>query len=352
MEKTSKRFNLRFISWHVLGWILLIFIYYAFLITVLQDSFGSIVDFAFFIFFNILVFYVNIFWLLPKSTRNFEKAFYRLPLYLFLEVMALLLLLTLVSLALGGLTLDLIVKPYGIFILNFFQMFFPFSYGLFLSLVYYGLLLGIEQFRGKERVKQDNKRLINEVEINRQNWLKAQMNPHMLFNILPMLRYTIEHSPEEAYRALAILNKMMGYYLKNTKNGLIPLLDEIAQVKNLMALNQIRWHDRVNLKLIVLGEFGSVQTIPMILLVLVENIYKYGVLDKSERPATIEIKQLDAKLFISTENWIKDAVEVVSKNIGLENLKDRLAHFYPDKHRFAVTVKGDIYRVDLCISLD
>lgn len=119
-----------------------------------------------------------------------------------------------------------------------------------------------------------------------------------------------------------------------------------------MALNQIRWHERVNLKLIVPREFGSVQIIPMILLVLVENIYKYGVLDESERPAIIEIKQLDGKLFIYTENWIKDAVEVVSENIGLENLKERLAHFYPDKHRFEVTINADKYKVDLCISLD
>lgn len=351
MSKAVGKFSHPSIKWHILGWIFLIFFYYAFLITVLQDSFGSTLDFALFILFNILVFYFNVLWLFPKSIRDRRKALYRVPLYLLSEIVGLMLLLTLVSLALGGLTLDLIEKPYGIFILNFFQMLFPFLYGLFLSLVYYVILLVLQKFKGQERIKHDKLKLINEVEIHRQNWLKAQLNPHMLFNILPMLRYTTEHSPEVASRALSILSKMMAYYLKSTDDGLIPLSDEIAQVRNLVALNRIRWNERVNVKLIVSGELESVQTIPMILLVLVENIYKYGVLDKSEQPATIEIKQADGNLFIYTENWIKNVVEVASENIGLENLKERLAHFYPGRHHFETTVKDGKYRVDLCISL-
>lgn len=340
------------VKWHIIGWVLLVFIYYAFLITVLKDSFGNFVDFAFFIFFNVLVFYFNVLWLLPKSIRDSNKALYRVPLYLLSEVLGLVVLLALVSLALGGLTLNLIEKPYGIFIWNFFEILFPFSYGLFLSLVYHMVLCIVKQKKAKDKVKRKNDRLTHEVEISRQNWLKAQLDPHLLFNILPMLRYTMEHSPEEAAKALAILNKMMRYYLRKTANGLIPLADEINQVRNLMALNQIRWGENQNVKLIISGEDDNLQTIPMILLVLVENMYKYGVLGDEAQPAILEVKRSKDNLFIYAENLIKDSVDVVSTGIGLRNLKERLDHFYPCKHTFKAGAKGDVFVVSLELEVE
>lgn len=335
------------IPWYkqALAWLFLIAFYFKFKELILGSSFVGNGDFALYVVFTIAFFYLNLLWLLPRYVGFGPKFYYKLILFLGLEFMALMLLVILISIPLGGIEIRLKTSSQlWLWISNFFHISFLFFQGFLWSGVGYVLLWS---FYNSRKSTRDMNRLKRVAQINKQNWLKASLNPHMLYNIIPMLEYTVEFMPEKASEALKILNRMMVYYLRNAHEGLIPILDEVQQAKNLIALNHIRSFKKANLKIELSGDLKEIKTIPMLVLLLVENIFKYGVLDDPNFPAKLRIALENNILSIRTENKINNMKSEVSTGIGLQNLKERLDHFYPDKHSFKAEAKGDVFVVAL-----
>lgn len=337
------------IPWYkqLLAWLFLIVFYFKFKEIILGSAFVGNADFALYFIFTIGIFYLNLLWLLPNYVGFGPRFYYKLILFLGLEFLVLMFLIIVISIPLGGIEIRLKGYPLGLWISNFFQIGFLFFHGFLWSGLGYGLLWGFYENRKNRQKMRVVARLKRQAQINKQNWLKASLNPHMLYNILPMLEYTVEFMPEKAKEALKILNRMMVYYLRNAHEGLIPILDELNQVKNLIALNHIRFLQKANLKIELSGDLKEIKTIPMLVLLLVENIFKYGVLDDPDFPAKLWITLENKILSIRTENKINNMKSEVSTGIGLKNLKERLDHFYPDKHRFDAGAKGDIFVVSL-----
>lgn len=223
---TSKYFP---IPWYkqLLAWLFLIVVYFKFKELILGRSFVGNGDFALYFIFTIGFFYLNLLWLLPRYVGFGPKFYYKLILFLGLEFLVLMFLIILISIPLGGIEIRLEGYPLWLWISNFFQISFLFFHGFLWSGLAYSLLWGFYEKRKNMQTSWYNWRLKRQAEINKQNWLKASLNPHMLYNILPMLEYTVDFTPEKAKEALKILNKMMVYYLRNADDGLIPILDEL-----------------------------------------------------------------------------------------------------------------------------
>src|SRR5690606_5406294 len=82
-----------------------------------------------------------------------------------------------------------------------------------------------------------------------QDYLRAQINPHLLYNTLSFVNYAARHNPDDAEEAVALLADIMRYALEPSKDslGLINLGDEINQAANLIALNQLRFSNKLKL---------------------------------------------------------------------------------------------------------
>lgn len=350
MNKAKPHLKLVPLSTQLYGWILGFLIFVLYKEYVADEYFGNYKDLMISAVILFFIFYINILWLLPRFIKGKKFVFFKLVAFILTEIIALIVLLILLSIFVGGAELNLKGMPNKIFILNFFSFLLPFINGMVLSAAIYGVLISMSE--KVTELTDENIKWMNEAHVNHQSWLKAQLNPHFLNNTFSMLRYLNVHSPRLANEALIVVNDMMNYYLESTEKGLIPLKDEIEQVKSLIAFNQIRLIQKVRLKLIVFGDLAHVKIPPMLVLLLVENIFKYGVLDDPDFPAKLRIAMENKILSIRTENKINNMKSEVSTVIGLQNLKERLEYFYPDKHDFEAEAKGDVFIVSLELELE
>jgi sensor histidine kinase YesM len=206
---------------------------------------------------------------------------------------------------------------------------------------YYYLRTYIEE---KKRSEELEKLRLNEI-IKRQKieqdltraqnaFLKAQINPHFLFNTLDFVYHNVSELSPKAADAIISLSEMMRYAIDADKMGEFILIgDEIEQVQNLQYLNQLRKNEDMHLKLIYSDEVRSISFIPLVLLTLAENIFKHGALGK-KLDATMEI-YMDKGLFvIKTDNVSSRQKPTTSHRTGLVNIEQRLKYAYGDSVYF------------------
>src|SRR5690606_5033144 len=104
----------------------------------------------------------------------------------------------------------------------------------------------------------------------------------------------------------------------------------------------LQWH--------IEGSFEGIRIIPMLVLLLVENILTHGVVFDGAYPATIGVEVSGKQLLVYTENRISTNEKEESTGNGLENLGERLQYFYPGRHNFHYGAVDGVFRVDVRIS--
>jgi two-component system, LytTR family, sensor kinase len=184
----------------------------------------------------------------------------------------------------------------------------------------------------KERLNEIIKRQKTEQQLTRaQNaFLKAQINPHFLFNTLDFVYHNVMETSPQAAEAIVTLAEMMRYAIDADKMGeFIIIGDEIEQVQNLQYLNRLRKNEDMPLKLIYPDEIRGISFIPLVLLTLAENIFKHGNLLNGQE-AIMEI-YIEKDLFIiKTDNVSSRQKPSTSHRTGLINIEQRLKYAYGD----------------------
>eukprot|EP01012_Entosiphon_sulcatum_P042233 TRINITY_DN56211_c0_g1_i1.p1 TRINITY_DN56211_c0_g1~~TRINITY_DN56211_c0_g1_i1.p1 ORF type:complete len:155 (+),score=10.34 TRINITY_DN56211_c0_g1_i1:39-467(+) len=130
---------------------------------------------------------------------------------------------------------------------------------------------------------------------------------------------------------------MMRYALKRPEaSEMVPLSEEIEQIEHLINLHKLRTANTINLELEVNGDLFGLRFPPLILLTLVENIFKHGNVSHSTQTAQINITYENDKLNISTINMINDnkGKQTESHHVGIENIDKRLSNFYGSEYIF------------------
>lgn len=152
--------------------------------------------------------------------------------------------------------------------------------------------------------------------------LKAQLNPHFMFNNFSVLSELINEDTATASKFLDNLSRVYRYMIQNIKKNIIPLKDEISFVKAYFYLLEIRHGNNVRLN-IELTENSLKSNIPPITLqLLVENAIKHNVATK-EQPLLIEIVSIDDKYLQITNNLQRISTPFPSIGIGLKNIENR-----------------------------
>lgn len=195
----------------------------------------------------------------------------------------------------------------------------------------------------------ENERLIAEL-----NFLKAQINPHFLFNTLNNLYYLAYSKSENTTEVIAKLSQMMRYMIYESNHPKVLLSKEIEYMMNYISLERLRLNDQVPIKFEVVGSPGNVRITPLIFITFLENAFKHGV-NNSNPNAWVNISiQLKGNECIYTVENSKttDSTEVVEKSgIGLQNVKRRLELSYPGLYTLETSDTADKYFVKLNLTL-
>lgn len=206
----------------------------------------------------------------------------------------------------------------------------------------------------KDFYKRD--RLNREAEVQRKEtelqFLRAQLNPHFLFNSLNSVYSLVRNKSIEAPEAIIMLSELMRYMLYEAKQELVPLSKEIDYIKNFVSLQLLRLSHSENVKIKISGDYHDKKIPPLLLIPFVENAFKYGTDFKGRTDVSIKMELIGESLFFIVKNKIgvyrKDES---NSGIGLENIKSRLHLLYPDQHVLKIDKTDGFYTVQLELNL-
>jgi sensor histidine kinase YesM len=169
--------------------------------------------------------------------------------------------------------------------------------------------------------------------------LKSQLNPHFMFNAMNSIRALIEEDPENAKAALTRLSNILRYSLKMERNETVPLEEEIQTVNDYLALEAVRFEERLNYELVIDPRSVNIEIPPMMIQTLVENGIKHGVTKRTDGgKITVNSKMNGSFLIIQIKNsgQIDEDALRHSKGFGIDNTKQRLNLLYGDKAVFTI----------------
>lgn len=298
-----------------------------------------------------VVFYVSVFYLMPCYTK--------LPFLLYV-------MLTLLELVIYG-SLRYLIK-FGLisslsgfqpefitrgFIAEVFYLFFQF----YIVAVGYRYSLNREiDMRRSEQEKAIQRDLTNELQKEYLQtelaFLKAQINPHFLYNTLSFLYSKAVKVSDLLAESIMSLAEIMRYALSNDiqPDGTVAVRDEIVQVKNLIKIYRLRYDGKFYIKLRVEGE-SEHRIIPLVIITIVENALKHGDYKDPLHPIDIQISFEQHTLHLRCSNQKKKNKQVEQGSLGLKNILKRLDAHYKENYQYQVSENEETYTVNLIIAL-
>lgn len=282
--------------------------------------------------FWLLIFYINWYYLIPKYlAKN------KLTLYL-LQVLALLLLYGLVK------------SPLDYYL---FRDFNPNMNSVYTSdrLIQYGLgglvlvfiSSGLKVTGNYIKNERRNKELENQKLVAELAFLKSQVNPHFLFNTLNNIYSLAYKQHPDTPDAIMKLSLLMRYMLYESNDTLVSLQKEVDHINNFIDLQKLRLREQASIKFNIEGDITGKQIAPMLMMTLVENAFKHGLVSKNEIGILLNLTVTDKELQFNTANNISTHKKREFGGIGLENLSQRLKLLYPDKHELIFKEKEGIF---------
>ncbi|WP_447641888.1 MULTISPECIES: sensor histidine kinase [Chitinophagaceae] len=183
--------------------------------------------------------------------------------------------------------------------------------------------------------------------------LKAQINPHFLFNTLNTIYALSIKKEDRASDAIVHLSGLMRYVTKDINEQTIPLQKEIDYITNYIELQKARLGNTVKIWYDTFGEGDNKRIIPLILITYIENAFKYGVNpDVPNCIVKIKICITDTGIVLLTFNKkVPNLNSTESTGIGMMNTNERLKHLYPKKHTLEIVETENHYSVTLSIEL-
>jgi len=194
--------------------------------------------------------------------------------------------------------------------------------------------------------REDYQKIMLEKIESELKFLKAQLNPHFLFNTLNNLYYLASQKSDRTPQAILQLSEILDYVLISGKAVFVPLDEELKQVDNYIALELLRYQDRVKITKYTAGDLSKGKIAPMILITLIENSFKHGVMP------TANMTWIDLHFAVDNE-WMTISVrnshkgDPFGKGMGLENLKNQLDLIYKDGFLFEINRSDHEFEVKL-----
>ncbi|MGH7741319.1 MAG: sensor histidine kinase [Candidatus Eiseniibacteriota bacterium] len=209
-------------------------------------------------------------------------------------------------------------------------------------------LLTIENAREAERLVLTSQVSAREAELRA---LRAQLNPHFLFNSLNSISSLAGSDPESARRMCQLLGDFLRSSLSLGARHRVAFKEELALAERYLAVEQVRFGERLMFEKHVQPEAERCQVPPLLIQPLIENAVKHGVADRIEGgTVSVTATVRDGSLEISVENpRDPDAPPRRGQGLGLDNVRQRLTALDSRHARLDVFSEAQAYRVRLCL---
>ncbi len=203
--------------------------------------------------------------------------------------------------------------------------------------------------------RMKNQRYLEEVEKekikNELDFLKAQHNPHFLFNSLNSLYFQIDKANTDARGTLMKLSEMLRYQLYECAADRIPIAKELSYLKSYVELQRQRLDKNYNINFNIDENVRDFEIAPLLIIPLVENSFKH-VSHYTNKPNEINItlSYVHNTFICKVNNTTEQAEQNDNGGIGLKNLERRLELLYPDRFELNVIENNDRFDAILKIT--
>lgn len=180
--------------------------------------------------------------------------------------------------------------------------------------------------------------------------LKAQLNPHFLFNALNNLYGTALTEPAETPDKILELSDLLRYQIESSKRERVSLSDEIQFIRKYLSYEQNRNPKlKIDFDTDITSEHSEIS--PMLFMPFIENAIKYSA--HTDRPfCALSIRSDKKNLeFKMRNNFTDDGRKFSGTNTGISNTKKRLELTYRNKHKLLISDVNKVYSVELSIKL-
>jgi two-component system, LytTR family, sensor kinase len=217
---------------------------------------------------------------------------------------------------------------------------------VFNFLIHFSFLF--EEVQRKQRMETELKKANAETELK---WLKAQVNPHFLFNTLNNIYSLAYVQSTETAPAVMKLSELMRYMLQESNAEKIPVQKEAAYLENYIQLQALKKRYAPKIETDIELQSPSLQIAPMLLINFVENAFKHSNLEDAGAWVKMKLHTNQNTLDFRIENTFgqtgsKDA----GTGIGIENVKQRLQLLYQGRHQLMIQTKDAVHSVHLIIN--
>ncbi len=227
------------------------------------------------------------------------------------------------------------------------------SYNFFSALWYLGLMLALKlslDWYGQQS-------LIQRITLEKLNaevdFLRAQVNPHFLFNILNNLYALTLKKSDMAPDVVLRLSAMMEYMLYDSNDDYVPLHKELSYLQSYIELERLRFSEGAIIDLNINNIADGKKIAPLLLLPLVENAFKHGLSKQTENAwLKVDISLVRQGLRLEVVNSKPLHASPTTKGgIGLANLRKRLELLYPGRHQLEMEDQTNSFKAKLIIEL-
>ena len=218
---------------------------------------------------------------------------------------------------------------------------------LFLGVMYH-LFDFYQSLEEKKTQEELLKKLVKEAELKA---LKAQLNPHFLFNSLNSISSLTITDPDRSREMINKLSEYLRYSLKENEINLLPLKEEMRNMGKYLEIEKVRFGDRLTCEVEIPENCKGMKLPPMILQPLYENAVKHGVYESIE-PVCIRTfcRFTNGDLEVSiVNNYDPEAIPKKGEGVGLQNIKNRLKMIYHQDDLLTVTKENHHFEATLLI---
>lgn len=197
----------------------------------------------------------------------------------------------------------------------------------------------------RELREQEFAKLATEAQLSA---LRAQINPHFLFNSLTTIGYLIQTAPEKAFETLMKLTQLLRGVLRST-GEFCTLGEELKLIENYLDIEKTRFEEKLTVKIEVGKDLEKMRVPSLILQPLVENAIKHGISENKnggEVKITAKLENEKNEIFLILSVFDTGAGKNAKKNaasngVGLQNIRERLESYYGKKARLTIERKAD-----------
>jgi two-component system, LytTR family, sensor kinase len=285
---------------------------------------------------HMVIFYTNSFFLYPKLLNRA---------YWWLYILAAISLIVLSR----GVKLFILSRWFPDDLLNArLHVLFPSVMVFFVSVLY---SITVEKIR-IEKLQKENEALQLGMELK---FLRSQVSPHFLFNILTNLVSLARKKSDKLEASLLMLSGLMRYMLYDAGKR-ISLLQEVEYLESYVALQKLRFGRDVDIvfQIELAQEEKSHSIEPMLLIPFVENAFKHGTGYEDQPFINIHLTAREGVLCFQVKNkfsYVTDEVKDETSGIGLSNVQSRLKLLYPGSHSLQIHTDNNEFDINLKLKL-